>query len=88
MSISETQDIPGFCCLCRSRCGATFEVRDGQLLAAKPAPEHPTGKALCLKGKAAPEIWGDLDRVLYPMRRTNPKSSADPGWERVSWKRR
>ncbi|AUQ52351.1 putative molybdopterin-containing oxidoreductase (plasmid) [Phaeobacter inhibens] len=87
MSIFETQDISGFCCLCRSRCGATFEVRDGQLLAAKPAPEHPTGKALCLKGKAAPEIWSNPDRVLYPMRRTNPKSSADPGWERVSWER-
>ncbi|MCB2130454.1 MAG: molybdopterin-dependent oxidoreductase [Rhodobacteraceae bacterium] len=71
--------------MCRSRCGATFRVRQGRLVEVKPAPDHPTGKALCLKGKAAPEIWSNPGRILYPMRRTNPKSDPDPGWERVSW---
>lgn len=78
-------EISGFCCLCRSRCGAIFRVRDEQLVEVKPAPDHPTGKALCLKGKAAPEIWSNPDRLLYPMRRTTPKTDPDPRWERVSW---
>ncbi|HET7722993.1 MAG TPA: molybdopterin-dependent oxidoreductase, partial [Propionibacteriaceae bacterium] len=25
------------------------------------------------------------DRLLYPLRRTTPKGSADPGWERITW---
>lgn len=85
MPLSTKDEIDGFCCLCRSRCGAKFKVLDGKLIAAIPAPDHPTGKALCLKGKAAPEIWDNSDRLLYPLRRTNPKSEFDPGWERVSW---
>ncbi len=85
MPASTTREIDGFCCLCRSRCGARFEVREDQLIAAKPAPDHPTGKALCLKGKAAPEIWSNPDRLLYPQRRTTPKSDPNPGWERVTW---
>ena len=74
-----------FCSLCKSRCGAIYKVRDGKLISAGPFPEHPTGKALCLKGKAAPEILYSSDRVLYPMRRTNPKSDPDPGWQRITW---
>ena len=75
----------GFCSLCKSRCGAIYKVRDGELISAEPFPEHPTGKALCLKGKAAPEILYSTDRVLHPLRRTNPKSNPDPGWQRITW---
>lgn len=75
----------GFCALCRSRCGARFEVIDGRLVAAHPEPSHPTGAALCTKGHAAPEIVADPDRILTPLRRTAPKGSTDPGWEPVSW---
>ena len=75
----------GFCCLCRSRCGATFTLDNGKLIAVGPNPDHPTGKALCLKGKAAPEILYSPDRILYPLRRTNPKTASDPGWQRISW---
>ena len=48
-------------------------VEDGQLLALRPAPGHPTGQALCVKGKAAPEIVNHPDRLLLPLRRTAPK---------------
>ena len=44
----------GFCALCKSRCGATYRIEDGRLTSAGPAPSHPTGKSLCVKGKAAP----------------------------------
>ena len=85
MERAETVEKAGFCCLCRSRCGAVFEVSGDRLIKAKPAPDHPTGKALCVKGKAAPEIAHSPERMLHPMRRTTPKTDPDPGWERVSW---
>ena len=47
-------------------------------------PSHPTGKVLCVKGKEAPAITAHADRLRYPMMRTNPKGSADPGWRRIS----
>jgi anaerobic selenocysteine-containing dehydrogenase/ferredoxin-NADP reductase len=75
----------GFCALCKSRCGATYRIEDGRLLSAGPAPSHPTGKSLCVKGKAAPEILYSADRLMYPLRRTKPKSSPDPGWQRITW---
>lgn len=78
-------EVPTFCPLCVSKCGATATVEDGRLLALRPLPGHPTGAAICVKGKAAPEIVAHPDRLLHPLRRTAPKSAADPGWERISW---
>jgi anaerobic selenocysteine-containing dehydrogenase/ferredoxin-NADP reductase len=75
----------GFCALCKSRCGATYTIEDGRLIGAGPAPGHPTGKSLCIKGKAAPEIIYSPDRLTAPLRRTNSKASDDPGWERIGW---
>ncbi len=75
----------GFCTLCRSRCGTINVVSGDTLVAVRPDGEHPTGKAMCLKGKAAPELVHSAERVLHPMRRTNPKGAADPGWVRISW---
>ena len=77
--------VPTFCPLCVSRCGARAEVADGTFRALLPDPSHPTGRAICLKGKAAPEIVAHPDRILHPMRRTRPKGDPDPGWERISW---
>lgn len=79
------QEIAGWCALCKSRCGATFVVEDGRLISAGPLPSHPTGRSLCVKGKAAPEILYNSERLLYPQKRTKPKSSCDPGWVRISW---
>lgn len=77
--------VPTFCPLCVSRCGARAEVSDGTLLALHPDPSHPTGQAICLKGKAAPQIVYHPSRLLHPMKRTRPKDAADPGWERITW---
>ncbi|NIQ60363.1 MAG: molybdopterin-dependent oxidoreductase [Gemmatimonadetes bacterium] len=79
------REIPTFCALCVSRCGATATVRDGRLVSLRPDPWHPTGQALCVKGKAAPEIVHHPDRLLYPLKRTRPKGDPDPGWERITW---
>ena len=75
----------GWCAMCRSRCGCVSVVRDGRLVAVEPDPEHPTGAAICAKGRAVPELVYAEDRVLYPMVRTRPKGDPDPGWQRVSW---
>src|SRR5208282_5202164 len=77
--------VPGYCALCRSRCGCISVVEDGRLVAVEPDPSHPTGAALCAKGQAAPELVYSADRLLYPMKRTRPKGDADPGWQRIGW---
>jgi anaerobic selenocysteine-containing dehydrogenase len=76
---------PTFCALCVSRCGATAVTVDGRFTALEPDPAHPTGRALCVKGKAAPAIVDHADRLLHPLRRTAPKGAEDPGWERIGW---
>ena len=80
-----SQRIPCYCALCVSRCGAYAVVENGRFVALEPNPEHPTGKALCAKGRAAPELVYHAERLLYPLKRTRPKGDPDPGWERISW---
>src|ERR1700746_2241187 len=77
--------IPAFCPLCVSRCGCEAVVENGRLVAIEPDPSHPTGKALCAKGRASPALGEAPDRLFYPLRRTRPKGDADPGWQRISW---
>ena len=80
-----SERIPCYCALCVSRCGSIAVVENGRFIALEPNPSHPTGKALCAKGRAAPELVYHSDRLLYPMKRTHPKGDPDPGWERISW---
>lgn len=77
--------VSGFCNLCVSRCGSIGVVENGRFVALEPNPTHPTGKALCAKGRAAPELVYHSDRQLYPVKRTRPKGDPDPGWQRISW---
>jgi anaerobic selenocysteine-containing dehydrogenase len=85
MTDATTTTVPTFCALCVSRCGATATIADGEFVALGPDPGHPTGQALCVKGKAAPEIVRHPDRLLHPLKRTRPKGNGDPGWQRISW---
>jgi anaerobic selenocysteine-containing dehydrogenase len=79
------QKIPAFCTQCRSRCGCIAVVEDGRLQGIEPLPDHPTGQALCPKGRAAPEFVYHPDRVTRPLRRTQPKGAVDPGWQPIGW---
>ncbi|VWD51543.1 molybdopterin oxidoreductase [Burkholderia lata] len=81
----DIQEKKGYCTLCRSRCGTINVVRGDMMIKVRPDETHPTGHAMCMKGKAAPELVHSPNRVLYPMRRTRPKGSADPGWKRIGW---
>lgn len=80
-----TTRTPAFCTQCRSRCGCVAVVEDGRLTGIEPLPGHPTGDKLCPKGRAAPELVYHADRLTRPLRRTNPKGAADPGWQPISW---
>lgn len=76
-----THRIQGYCALCVSRCGAIAVLDQDRPVALEPDPSHPTGKALCAKGQAAPEIVSSPERLLYPLKRTHPKADPDPGWQ-------
>jgi anaerobic selenocysteine-containing dehydrogenase len=76
-------ELATYCPLCVSRCGALATVTNGTFSLNRD-PSHPTGKALCVKGKEAPAITAHPDRLRYPMKRTNPKG-ADPGWQPIGW---
>ncbi|MCX3062658.1 molybdopterin-dependent oxidoreductase [Streptomyces beihaiensis] len=82
---AQVEEVRGFCTLCKSRCGAIYTVERGRITGVRPDPGHPTGAAMCPKGRAAAEIAHCAHRLTTPLRRTNPKSDPDPGWQPVSW---
>jgi anaerobic selenocysteine-containing dehydrogenase len=81
---STVRRIRGYCGLCIARCGTIATVENGRFTRLDPDPTHPTGAALCAKGRAAPELVYNKDRLTKPLRRTRPKSE-DAGWEEISW---
>jgi anaerobic selenocysteine-containing dehydrogenase len=82
---SASHRIRGFCGFCIARCGTIATVENGRFTRLDPDPEHPTGAAICAKGRAAPELTYHKDRLTRPLRRTRPKGDPDPGWEEISW---
>jgi anaerobic selenocysteine-containing dehydrogenase len=83
--MAEPERVHTYCGLCIARCGAVAVVDDGRFTRLEPDPAHPTGQALCAKGRAAPELVYHPDRLTHPLRRTRPKGDPDPGWQRISW---
>jgi anaerobic selenocysteine-containing dehydrogenase len=83
--VTEPNRVPAFCTQCRSRCGCVAVTDGERLLAVEPMPGHPTGQKLCPKGRAAPELVHHKDRLTRPLKRTRPKTDADPGWQPISW---
>jgi anaerobic selenocysteine-containing dehydrogenase len=82
---SGTRRIQTFCGLCIARCGAIAVEENGRFAGLEPDPSHPTGQALCAKGRAAPELVYHSERLTHPLHRTRPKGDADPGWQRITW---
>src|SRR4051812_27437424 len=80
-----TQRVHTYCALCIARCGAIAVVEEGRFARLEPDPTHPTGQAICAKGRAAPELVYHPERLTRPLRRTRPKGDADPGWMPISW---
>ena len=82
---SDTRRIEGYCALCLARCGTVATVKAGRFIRLDPDPSHPTGQAICAKGRAAPELSDHPLRLTHPLRRTRPKGDPDPGWQRIGW---
>lgn len=82
---ASAERIQTYCSLCIARCGAIATVEDGRFTRLEPDPAHPTGEALCAKGRAAPELVYHPERLTHPLRRTRAKGDPDPGWERIGW---
>ena len=85
VALEGTRQIRGFCGLCIARCGTIATVENGRFTRLDPDPQHPTGAAICAKGRAAPELVYSKDRLTRPLRRRRPKGDPDPGWEEISW---
>ena len=81
----EARRVRGFCGLCIARCGTIATVENGRFTRLDPDPAHPTGAAICAKGRAAPELVYSKDRLTRPLRRRRRKGDPDPGWEEISW---
>jgi anaerobic selenocysteine-containing dehydrogenase/ferredoxin-NADP reductase len=79
------EKLVGYCTLCRSRCGSVNHVENGRLVKVSPHPDHPTGGALCAKGRSAPEQVESPLRLTKPRRRTSARGAVHPEWEEISW---
>ncbi|MFH1490542.1 MAG: molybdopterin-dependent oxidoreductase [Pseudomonadota bacterium] len=65
-------------------CGAKF-YRTGDIITRmEPWPGYPTA-SICSKAYGTLQRLYHPKRLKYPMKRTNPKGSADPGYVRISW---
>ncbi|MFH1075805.1 MAG: molybdopterin-dependent oxidoreductase, partial [Pseudomonadota bacterium] len=60
-------------------------IEDGKLVKMAKEPDHPNQANLCPKSLAGVELVYHPERLKYPLKRTKPKTAADPGWERISW---
>jgi len=81
----DVRRIQGFCGMCIARCGTIATVEGDRFVRLDPDPSHPTGQAICAKGRAAPDIVYASDRLTKPLQRTRPKGDSDPGWKEISW---
>ena len=77
------------CSSCYAECAIRVKVVDGKPVAAEGVPESARGAegGLCAKGVTAVMDWHNPNRILYPVKRTNPNKGLyeDPKWERISW---
>ena len=66
------------------QCGIRFHAKGNTVLKIENWTENPRNM-LCSKGLSTLQRLYNPNRLLYPMKRTNPKGSKDPGWVRISW---
>ena len=77
-AMDEQRKIKSFCALCVARCGAIATVERGRFVSLEPDPSHPTGQALCAKGRASPGTRLQLRPAAHPLKRTRPRATPIP----------
>ena len=76
--VADSKQIPGYCGLCIARCGTVATVQGGRFTRLDPDPSHPTGQALCAKGRAGPELVYHRERLTHPLRRHAAEGRSRP----------
>jgi anaerobic selenocysteine-containing dehydrogenase len=70
----------------KAECGVWVYVKDGRVIRTEGDEScFNTMGNHCSKGQASIQAAYHPDRIKFPMKRTSPKGSADPGWVRISW---
>ncbi len=76
------------CGMCYIGCGVKVQIQNGVVVNIIGNPDSPQNRGkMCAKGKSGIMNLYNPNRVLTPLRRTNPKKALDedPGWEEISW---
>jgi anaerobic selenocysteine-containing dehydrogenase len=81
----EVKVIPARCFECHVQCGLLVHMKDGRPIKVEGMPDYVNRGAVCAKGQSTIKNLYSPERLNYPLKRTNPKGDADPGWVRISW---
>lgn len=86
-SASDVKRIRTCCRGCgKMECGVWVTVENGRAVKVEGDTScFTSGGNCCTKSQSSIQAAYHPDRVLYPMKRTNPKDADDPGWERITW---
>ena len=62
-----SSSVRGYCALCTAHCATIATVENGRVTRLDPDYDHPNGGVMCIKGKAAPELVYNSNRLNYPL---------------------
>ncbi|WP_418864522.1 molybdopterin dinucleotide binding domain-containing protein [Slackia exigua] len=66
-------------------CGVWVTVQNNKVIAIEGDESAPQSRGhCCAKSQASMQVVYHPDRLRYPVKRTNPKGSDDPGWVRIT----
>ena len=71
----------------KNECGVYVTVKDGRAIKIEGDADtafHSMGNC-CTKSQSSLQAAYHPDRLYHPMKRTNPKTDSDPGWQRITW---
>ena len=70
----------------KMECGVWVTVQDGRAVRVEgDETAWHSGGNCCTKSQSSIQAAYHPNRIYHPMKRTNPKDAADPGWVRISW---
>ena len=72
------------CCGCSQQCGIVVDVADNRVGDIRGDRNHPISTGfICPKGKDAPELVYQRDRLLTPRKRVGPRGGGR--WAEIDW---
>ena len=82
----EVKHVRTCCRACgKVECGVWVTVQDGKAIKVEGDESAPQSRGhCCAKSQSSIQAAYHPDRLRYPVKRTNPKGSDDPGWVRIT----